>query len=80
MEIEEGGFYKDFDAADEFLLSSSPGWQDLSLPTLPQANRIHEVRVTLSDGPNDIIPLLYRQAQRDWEEIQVSTRGDGIAT
>lgn len=80
METEEGGFYKDFDAADNFLLSSSPRWQDLSLPTLPQADRIHEVRVSLSDGPNDTIPLLYRQAQRDWEVIQVSTRGDGIAT
>jgi hypothetical protein len=65
MEIKECGFYKDFDVADEFLLSSSPGRQDLSLPTLPQANRIHEVRVTLSDGPNDTIPLLYRQAQGD---------------
>lgn len=80
MEIEEGGFYKDFEASDEFLLSSSPGWQELSLPTLPQANRIHEVRVVLSDGPNDTISLLYRRTQRAWEEIQVFTRGDGIAT
>jgi hypothetical protein len=80
MEIEEAGFYKDCDAADEFLLSSSPRSQDLSLPILPQADRIHEVRVALSDGPNDTIPLHYRQGQRDWEVIQISTRGDGIVT
>jgi hypothetical protein len=80
MEIEETGFYKEFDAADEFLLSSSPRSQDLSLPILPQADRIHEVRVALSDGPNDSIPLHYRQGQKDWEVIQVSTRGNGIAT
>ncbi len=75
MEIEEDGFYEKFDKADEFSLSSSPRWQDLSLPTLPKAARIHEVRVELSDGPNDTVPLFYRQAQRDWEEIQVDTRG-----
>jgi hypothetical protein len=79
MELEEGDFYLDCDADDEFLLSSCPEIQDPALPTLSQAARIHEVRVVLSDGPNDIIPLVYRQAQRDWDETQVSTRGNGSA-
>lgn len=77
MEMEESNFYKEFEAADDFLLGSSPTWQDLTLPTLPQANRIHEVRLELSDGPNDTIPLVYRQGQRHWEETQMSTRGGG---
>jgi hypothetical protein len=51
MEIEERDFYKDVDTADDFRLSSSSGLRDLSLPTLPQSYRIHEVKVVLSNGP-----------------------------
>lgn len=76
MEIEEGSFYKNAQAADEFEVSSCPSWQTISLPILPQPDRIHEVRVALSDGPNETIPIFYRQGQRRWQKIEVSFRGD----
>lgn len=75
MEIEEGDFYTDLAPVDNFSLSSSPGIQDLSLPTLPQLDRINEVRMTLSDGPTDTILLHYRQAQADWEDTLIFTSG-----
>ena len=64
MEIEERDFYKDFDTADHFPLSSYPGSGDLSLPNLPDFHRLHEVEVALSDDPQGNILLFCRQYQR----------------
>src|SRR5271163_238923 len=64
MEIEERDFYKDVDTADDFPLSSYPGSVDLSLPTLPDFHRIHEVKVVLSDDPLGNVLLFCRQNQR----------------
>jgi hypothetical protein len=74
MEIEERDFYRDVDTVDDFPLSSSPGLRDLSLPTLPQSYRIHEVKVVLSNDPMDSVFLFYRQKQTngDWKDIRVS--------
>jgi hypothetical protein len=71
MEMEERDFYRDVDTADDFLLSSSPGLWDLSLPTLPQSYRIHEVKVVLSDSPMDSVFLFCRQKQSsgDWKVL-----------
>ncbi|KAF2470426.1 uncharacterized protein BDR25DRAFT_369610 [Lindgomyces ingoldianus] len=74
MEIEERDFYKDVELKDVFPLSSSPEYQDLSLPTPPQSYRIQEVKVVLSDGPMDSVMLSYVQKEinEDWKDIQVS--------
>jgi len=74
MEIEEKDFYPLTDAADDFTLCSSPEAHDLSLPTLPQANRIHEVKVILFDRPTDSVFFFYRQKQisAEWKEARVS--------
>ena len=79
MEIEETDFYRDVDTADDFPLSSSPGSRDLSLTTLPQSYRIHEVKVVLSNGLMDSVALFYRQKEtsRDWKETQVSIQSYG---
>ena len=63
MEIEERDFYKDVDTADNFPLPSSPRPRDLSLPTLPESYRIHEVAVVLSGAPVDKILLFCKQKQ-----------------
>ena len=60
MEIEERDFYHDAHTADNFFLDSFPSKQDLSQPILPQADRIHELRVLLSDNPTDDVTMLYR--------------------
>lgn len=75
MEIEEGGIYGDYRAAEKFQLSSPPGPRDISMHAVPRLSRIHEVRVVLSDCPADSLTLFYRQARRRWREAQVSTRG-----
>lgn len=65
MEVEEESFYQGVDTADDFPLSSSPGFQDLSLPTLPQSHRILGVRVCLPDGPLGSVILFYEKKQVD---------------
>lgn len=71
MEMEERNFYRDVEKADDFLLSSSPGLRDLSLPILPQSYRIHEVKVVLPDGPMDSVLIFCRQnmTSGDWKII-----------
>lgn len=61
MEIEERDLYRDVDMADDFPLSSCPEPRDLSLPILPDSERIREVKVVLPDGPTDSISLFYRR-------------------
>jgi hypothetical protein len=63
MEIEERDFYSSVDTGDDFLLFSSPEWQDLSLQTIPQSYRINEVEVVLPDGPKENVFLFCRQKQ-----------------
>jgi Fungal specific transcription factor domain/Fungal Zn(2)-Cys(6) binuclear cluster domain len=70
MEIEERDFYRNIDTADDFPITSYPGLQDLSLPTLPQSYRIHDIIVDLPDGPMDNFFLSYRQKMSgDWKEV-----------
>ena len=57
MMAEELDFYKDIDTADDFPLLSFPRPKDLLLPALPEAYRIREVEVVLSDPPMDKILL-----------------------
>lgn len=63
MEIEEAGFYGNLNATHIFSLCSSPGLQDLSLPTLPESHRLHEVEVVLPNSSTDSISLVCRQKQ-----------------
>ena len=76
MELEEGEFYTDLDMVDDFPLSSSPGLQDLSTPTLPESHRIREVKVVLSNGPV-FVSYRGRKASKEWKDIQVSIQSRG---
>jgi hypothetical protein len=71
MKIEEGDFYKGTEIDDDFPLSNAPRLEDLSLPTLPQSYRIHEVHVVLPDSRMDNTFLFYRQKQTngDWKVL-----------
>ncbi|KAM5345680.1 hypothetical protein ACJ41O_011541 [Fusarium nematophilum] len=64
MELEEQGFYDGSDTADDFALGSSPREADLSLPVLPESNRLREVEVELSGAPMDSILLLCKKRQQ----------------
>ncbi len=78
MEIEEDGFYRGMDTADDFSLSSLPGLQDLSLPSLPLSARLCEVKVVLPDGPVGSIRLLYKRRTSDArKDIEVSLQHHG---
>ena len=72
MDVEEKDFYKDFDTANCFPLFSSPGLEDLSLPTLPESYRIHDVEVVLPDGPTDNVLLYLRRKQKGghWKKLK----------
>jgi hypothetical protein len=61
MEIEEGEFYAHLDTGDDFHLLESPTNQDLLLPPLPEYCRVHDLDVTLPDGPMDNIIMSCRQ-------------------
>ncbi|KAK0643687.1 hypothetical protein B0T16DRAFT_187807 [Cercophora newfieldiana] len=61
MEIEEGDFYQDLDAMDDFSLTRSPGPQELLLPVLPEERRIREAEVIFSGAPMDRILLYCKQ-------------------
>jgi hypothetical protein len=73
MELEENDFYGNVDTADDFQLSSIPKQRDLSLPSLPQPYRIHELQVVLSNGPMDSVELRYRRTESSvtWNSVQV---------
>jgi hypothetical protein len=59
MEVEEEGYYEQFEVIEDFSLVSTPDSCDLSLPTLPLSHRIKDIDVILPDGPEDSIFLLY---------------------
>lgn len=63
--IEERDFYRNAETADDFPLSSSPGLEDLSLPTLPQSYRIQQVKVILPNSPTNNVFMFYNQIQTD---------------
>lgn len=70
MEIEERGCYTNVELNEGFALGNSPSVEDLSLPALPQENRLCEVKVALPEGPTEDIVLSYRHTQDGyWREI-----------
>ncbi|TVY94046.1 hypothetical protein LAWI1_G001005 [Lachnellula willkommii] len=71
MQIEEKDFYKDFQIDDDFSTCESPSAEDMSLPALPEAYRVSEVKVMLPDDPTEKVNLICRRQGRDgnWEII-----------
>jgi hypothetical protein len=69
MEMEERDFYRDIETVDDFLLTSSPTLQDLSLPNLPLQYRMNQVKVVLPDGPLENVFVFCRQklSSGDWK-------------
>ncbi|KAK9783793.1 hypothetical protein SCAR479_00352 [Seiridium cardinale] len=77
MELEEGIFYGDTSAADNFTLSRFPSRKDLSVQTLPDLNRIQVVEVTLVDDPVSSVLLCYKaqHANRKWVDVRIFVTG-----
>lgn len=61
MGIEEGDIYAHIDTSDDFNILQSPTIKDLLLPPLPEYCRVHDIDVTLPDGPTDNIILSCQQ-------------------
>lgn len=61
MEIEEGNIYAHIDTTYGFDILESPTMEDLLIPPLPDYCRVHDIDVTLPDGPTDKIRLSCRQ-------------------
>jgi hypothetical protein len=70
MMAEELDFYGNIDTDDEFPLLSSPRPEDLLLPTLPDAHRLRDVEMVLSDAPVDEI-LLFCSQKGEGEDRRV---------
>lgn len=71
MEIEEGDFYAGIDTGDDFNILQSPTMEALLLPSLPDYRRVHDIDVTLPDGPTDSITLSCRQKGLHGSHIEV---------
>ncbi|KAJ9149757.1 C6 zinc finger domain protein [Pleurostoma richardsiae] len=70
MEVEEGDFYKDTDPADDFQPSSYPSTQDLSLPLIPDHQRLRDVEVVLLGNPLEKV-LLSCVQRRDGVDCKI---------
>ena len=65
MDIENQGFYRPAELAEDFSIFSNPRPQDLSLPILPQTQRVSMVEVVFSGDPMETILLHYEQLRAD---------------
>ncbi|KAI1270669.1 hypothetical protein F5Y18DRAFT_369134 [Xylariaceae sp. FL1019] len=59
MRIEEGDYYLGLDKGDDFLPSDIPTAEDLTLPSLPENNRLIDVKVGLPDNPEGVLTMEY---------------------
>ena len=86
MRIEEGASYGNVPLEDDFPLHSTPSRQALAVPPVPEANRIHGLRVALPINLTKKVILTGRRKQKNgsWEMLhrecdaysQCWTRGD----
>ncbi|KAI0152838.1 hypothetical protein GGR57DRAFT_159877 [Xylariaceae sp. FL1272] len=68
MRIEEGAYYLGLDKGDDFSPGDIPTAEDLTLPPLPENNRLIDVTVGLPDNAGGIMTLKY--GLRDEEDFQ----------
>jgi hypothetical protein len=69
MEMEEQGFYEAM--AEDFTIDSLPTPEDLSLPSLPESQRIRDVEIVLSGQPLDRVFLLCTKTQEDGTDRRI---------
>ncbi|ORY59726.1 uncharacterized protein BCR38DRAFT_445346 [Pseudomassariella vexata] len=66
MQLEEEDVYDDPNMFhDDFPLSSTPGEEHLSMPTIPEVYRIQDVQVVLPDDPMENVVLKCRRRRYD---------------
>ncbi|KAI1199398.1 hypothetical protein F5X97DRAFT_332665 [Nemania serpens] len=65
MRIEEGDFYRDLEIDDEYTIDSIPTEQDITLPPLPDHQRLYNIRVGLPEHSMGILTLEYEQKREN---------------
>ena len=76
MEVEEGDYYKDFDVDDSFPLSVAPCAENLTLPVLPLAYRVHRLEVQLPSEYQDKVKLACWRRKEDGSWVSIAKEFD----
>ena len=71
VELEEGDFYDDFAAMDDFPPMSPPKNRDFLLPSLPDSYRVHDLQINLPSSLSEVFEISCKRKRDDgsWETI-----------